>query len=1188
MGEIVYTEEQLKVINTRKANLLVSAAAGSGKTAVLSARIMSLIHEGMDIDRMLIVTFTVAAAAEMKERIAGLIDKEIGKHPEDSHLKRQQALIANAKITTIDAFCNFVVKNNFSDIDIEPGFIHMDEGQKKLLLKDSLDKVLEEYYRKEDPEFINLVEAYTADGSENSLEQYIAACIAEAENNLNPEKWLKEAYEGFECDEDTYFGSSWWQSRLCVQNMYIAGALEAAVLGLELCSDEAFSGYRNAMSDYASMLRALKANEDYEARYTILQRKVAKFSPAKRGADEETKAEITAYRNYARKVVDMLAAEYKDSKEALLHDAAFVAAHGRLIIKLAEEVRRSLVELKREKNLVDFSDIEHFALDILTKEVDGVRVTSPRAETYREHYDVVMVDEYQDSNYVQEYILRAVAGDDNYFMVGDVKQSIYSFRKAKPEIFINKYRKFKKEGIDTRINLNKNFRSRKPVTDFVNMIFESIMNVTTCDIDYDEETSLKYGADYYEKAVGSVKECDYQPEVLLLDKSYEEVTEELGIPSDKHCAEAYMIGLKIKELLNGGYEVYDDGVMRPASYGDVVILLRQMAGGLDERFKETLENMGIPVVVPRKSGYFDTYEVKTVINFLEIIDNPRRDIPLYSVLTSFFGGFTEEEIAAVKAGNDKCLYDVFLMNREDTKVAAFLDKLDMYRELTPYTGIQDILEKLIFEEGYMEYMTAFPGGIQRRANLEMLMQRAGDYAGSGFYGVFRFVRYISLLKAREVDYGEAEVIDEHADVVRIMTIHNSKGLEFPICFVSVMGGTFHELDRKCRFIADSENGIALNYIDPVLRVKRDTLKLNTLRANCNRDTKAEEIRVLYVALTRAREKLIITGYVGETEKYLDGIVDKDMLESVDVLGYKKYIDLIVNALGNRDRVAKYVKCIGGSELVGKAVNTLLREADKEDRLVNDAWPVIDEVYDGLMKNLSMEYSYDNLKGLYNKTTVSELKAKAYEDEEVHRIFKENEEKKYIPKFKDASAHENHGALTGSAYHRVMELCDFTATSENLTQREYEAFVADTIERETASGRYSAEYSGLVRPEKCAAFFRTQEACSMMAAARAGKLYKEKPFFHGISAKRLDAAFPEEENVLIQGVIDVYYEEDGELVVLDYKTDRVEREEELVSRYRTQLELYSEALEKITGMKVKGTCIYSFFFGKTIWVCKEGV
>ncbi|MDE7222658.1 MAG: UvrD-helicase domain-containing protein, partial [Acetatifactor sp.] len=818
-------------------------------------------------------------------------------------------------------------------------------------------------------------------------------------------------------------------------------------------------------------------------------------------------------------------------------------------------------------------------------------------------------------------------GHYNRFMVGDVKQSIYKFRLARPELFLEKYETYTQEdGSRQRIDLSRNFRSRKEVLTAVNGIFANLMSRDKGGIEYDSHAALHAGASYPEGP-------DCRSELLLAEKP------EKGSEETAKAREARMIAARIHRLRRE-YQVTDKvtGQLRPVQYGDMVILLRT-GSGWDEEFKEVLEAEGIPVYISSKTGYFAAQEVQELLQLLRALDNPTQDIPLFGVMKSIFGSFSEEEIALLRSDNREvslweavqcaagvktdCSADAIVGETPDgaaglqtadvesqgqengqqtldgelqEKCRCFLERINTYRRYTVYMPIRQLLETILREHDYLQYVTAMPAGSKRRANVEMLLTKASDFEKTSYFGLFHFVRYIEQLEKYDVDFGEAGSLDEHADVVRIMSIHRSKGLEFPVTFVSGLAKRFNMQDVHQAFLMDMDYGLGTDYVDIKNRVRNKTLRGLVVSRKMREENLAEELRVLYVALTRAREKLIMTACVAGAEELWQSYRQRRP-GPLSYLGFMKagsYLDDILPAL---DPEQVQVDVWQEEELVGEALQKQIDLAGKELQLEQAAlWASPEQVRE-LEQRFAYEYAYQELEQLYTKTSVSELKIAAMEekDEAAYQAFEEKEIVPYIPSFRK-DVQEAGGTLRGNAFHKVMELADYRLLYQGVyrefpesrevfvqtaDEERLQANLREMLAREVAEGRLPESYREVLREHQLIRFFRDPVAWRMWKADRAGLLYREQPFVYGISAARLKPQFPTKEKVLIQGIIDAFFVEDGRIVVVDYKTDRVQTGEELWNRYAEQLKYYEEALGKLMQLPVGEKILYSSRLGRCV-------
>lgn len=1269
-----FTPEQQRVIELHNSNILVSAAAGSGKTAVLVERIIRMICDGehpADIDRLLIVTFTNAAAAEMRERIAAGITARLETDPGNEHIQKQSALLHNAQITTIDSFSLFLIRNHFNEIGLDPDFRVADEGEIKLLQQEVLAQLLEDAYAgqfvPETPEqFHACVEYFCPGGRESVLEQHILNLSRYAGSFPWPAEWLEERKNDYAAgDMEALVHSDYGQYLTERVNRTVEGCLEKLREVKRLCElpdgPYMYGELTEAEIEQLERLTSCKDLEEQAAKIPAVT--FARLPSKKDDSVDPAKRELAkAIRNSVKDTLSDLSESYfKTPLELAVEQGKACREPLRMLLDLVLEFDRRLLAAKQERHLIDFSDMEHYALQILLKrekveESDGTGtdrtetkyriVPSDVAMEYRQYFQEILIDEYQDSNLVQEYLLSAISGEEegryNRFMVGDVKQSIYKFRLARPELFLEKYDTYQETGDLCRIDLAKNFRSRIQVVDAVNDVFSRIMSREIGGIAYDDKAALYPGAVY-----PAQEDPAYGSELLLIRKPEKGEREESGI-GEQHAEgagvlvdydnvrqlEALAIAARIKQL-KGSLQVMEKstGELRPVRYSDMVILLRTTSGW-DEEFKKILEQQGIPVYITSKTGYFGALEVQELLQFLRVLDNPRQDIPLFGVMQSVFGGFTQEEIAQIRSGGEghsrkrmtlyEALKEVAQSGRtveEGEEISAgesageeaelsqkadtFLQRIGHYRDLTPFTSIRDLLQRILDDYDYLNYVTALPTGSKRRANVEMLLTKASAFEKTSYFGLFHFIRYMEQLEKYDVDYGEADTLDENADVVRIMSIHKSKGLEFPVVFVSGLSKRFNMQDANQSLIVDMDLGVAVDYVDSVRRIKNKTLRRTVLSAKMKEDNLAEELRVLYVALTRAREKLILTAVLDKAdEKWeLAQMTGQERLTYLDFCEVGSYMDFLLPIL---PQTGIAVKTLRTEDLAVEELREQLRMGDRREQLRLIACGETTLTGDPeenerklmyLRERFAYQYPHPGLQKLYTKTTVSELKiaAMAEKDEAAFHTFEEKEVVPYIPGFRREQEKVS-GAVRGNAFHRTMELLDFTylftesglftgcpnnyeeyrrGLDKNRLQNRLEEF----LQRETISLRLTEEYAKAVSLPKILNFLEQELAYRMWRAQEQGLLYREQPFVLGIDAKRLDPDLPEGEKVLIQGIIDVFFIEDGEIVLLDYKTDVIDSLEALWNRYNVQIQYYEEALTKLMQMPVKERILYSFYLEK---------
>lgn len=1240
---VKWTKEQEQVIGLRNRNILVSAAAGSGKTAVLVQRILGKVMDPehpVDIDRLLIMTFTRAAAGEMRERIANALEDALGENPENEHLQRQTTLIHTAQITTIDGFCAYVIRNYFHLIGLDPGYRTGEEGELKLLQEDVMKELLEAYYAKDQEKYKYFIECYAAGKSDEGIRDLIYSLYHAAMSNPYPDEWLEKCIDSYKnTDIESIKASEWmkllWKNVLADLEQAKALAEEARKLcfspGGPYLYDDAISSDLLLIRD--AQEKALTGDFD-GTRAVLGSPAFARLSTKKpkEPVDDLLKEQVKALRENEKDILKDLGSRYftvGEEELPLLLECCREPVE--MLVELTREFIRLYGEKKREKNILDFTDMEHFALEILMERVAdegeaGYRMSQAARELSMK-YDEVMVDEYQDSNLVQEMITTCVSGwakkSKNIFMVGDVKQSIYRFRLARPELFMEKYKKYMlTDSEEQRIDLHKNFRSRSQVLSCANFIFRQIMGEDLGGIAYDEAAALYPGAVFPEGA----RDEFLSTEVLLVEKDSEEL-EDLMEGQDARELEALAISHRIQEMV-GKEKILDKetGEYRPVRYGDIVILLRT-ASGWSETFTDVLSAHGIPVYAASKTGYFSALEVVTVLNYLQVCDNPLQDIPLAGVLRSPLAGCTTQELAVIREEDPEgMLYESVLhfLGEEEQyslispkerealqeKLHGFITLLNEMRDLAVYTPVHELILEILRRTGYGNYAKALPNGAQRSANLAMLVEKAMDYEKTSYRGLFNFVRYIEHLQKYEVDYGEVNLSGAGEGSVEIMTIHKSKGLEFPVVILAGMGKQFNFQDLNAKLLIHPDYGLGADAILPDRRMVVSTLNKQVIRRQLLEESLGEEIRVLYVALTRAKEKMILTGAVSNLDKELISLShfrenQTELLPAETRLKGKNYLDYVLPALARHRCMDSLYEKIGlfptkenplyedpAQFQVKRITAQMLTEAEVVDQATGqmeenlledwDSEKVMDPgIREELDKRFGFVYPYEYRRDIPVKVTVSDLKKKSYhEDEEIEEaVYFEPDIVPLVPRFieeKTEAEEEFTGAARGTAYHRVMECLEYgkTDTSQNLKEQ---------IEELVQNQKLSEVEAKCVRVSDIRGFVECDLGQRMKAAALKGRLFREQPFVISRSAAEIDESWDESERVLVQGIIDAYFLEDEEIVLVDYKTDYVRRGEEkkLIERYHTQLEDYGQALERMTRRRVKEKYIYSFALKKAI-------
>ena len=1256
---VSWTTEQQQVIDLRNRNILVSAAAGSGKTAVLVERIVKIItdkNHPVDIDHLLIVTFTNAAAAEMRERIGNAIEKALDEQPGNEHLLRQLTLIHNAQITTIDSFCLYVVRNHFHEIDLEPNFRIGDEGELKLLREDVLGRVLEQNYEEPSEAFSDFVEGYASGRTDVALNEMILQLYEFSRSYPWPEKWLDSFVGAYRIETREELDRAEWLAPLTENICFVLKDCEQ-LLKQALAITQQDDGpdmYEKAVQSDLEKYEGLSRLTSFcELSGALSDIKYDRLASSRGFEGDPDKLELVkSLREQAKDVVKKLCKQYFFcSPEMMIEQLERTEPMLEEVVRLTKQFADEFAAAKRRKNLVDFHDVEHFALQILVdEETEKAKKT---AEEFRDTFEEIMIDEYQDSNEVQETLLRSISreerGENNIFMVGDVKQSIYRFRLARPELFMKKYDSYSLEESTTqRIDLHKNFRSREEVLTCTNDIFYKIMARSLGNVEYDAEAALYPGASYPVSA-------DFTPEILLAG-SNDELLEDTEL-SDKKTLEAKIVAEEIRHLMKTQPVTNKaTGELRAARYSDIVILLRSLSGWADS-LVEVLNGNGIPAHTVSSTGYFSTVEVQTVLSMLRLLDNPRQDIPMAAVLRSPMAGLTDEELAVLRLEDGSVPFHEAVLElaeglyeedgqkeisdseadseadqkqgrnadgkKEDDiettahrKLLKFYKKYRQLRQLVPDTPIHELIEIILRETGYGHYVAAMPAGNRRTANLNMLLEKAAAYEKTSYKGLFHFVRYIDELQKYDVDFGEADMVGENEDVVRIMSIHKSKGLEFPIVIVSGMGKNFNKQDTRSKMVLHPELGIGLDYMDGKLRIKSPTIAKKAIAKQIDLENLGEELRVLYVALTRAKEKLILTGTLKDAPEKLEFFRQQANLSKaadrplsyLTREGASGYLDWILPAvLSYGDKYP--VRIVEAAELVLDEVENQLEQNEDLTERIEEIEAADTQLVGQLKQRFSQRYPYQVDVLRKNKYSVSELKHRAMrerfeaEQEETVPAFLEEPVTPTIPLFiqREESVEQetaNRGALRGTAVHRVMECYDFA--SEKSVQEQMEA-----MEKEE---KITADMRALVKEQTVADFVSSETGKRMALAQRGGALYREKPFVMGFTEEELEnygfgvgsntdsceniyektdseqekeeqkKVRHEEDLTLIQGIIDVFWIEKDGIVLLDYKTDRVQQAKELIDRYETQLKLYADALERVFAarkLKVKEILIYSF-------------
>ncbi|MCR5823974.1 MAG: helicase-exonuclease AddAB subunit AddA [Lachnospiraceae bacterium] len=1262
MGELKLTEAQQRVVDAKDCSLLVAAAAGSGKTAVLVKRIIERLKSRQtSLDRLLIVTFTNAAAAEMKERIGKALRKELEKDPDNAVFKEQSALLADARISTIDSFCNSVVRENFQALDIDPCFSVMEPAENELICSDVLEELFEEEYEKRSEDFMALVSCYGEYKDDSAVRDLVSDLAKFADNEPRPAEWLDECLKDLEqgFDKD-------------MQDEILLEFRRTLKDSIAFCDH--YSAEINASGD--SLEVAETYEKDAEKLENILEKVTdldsavielnsldyARLKP-KKGLSEEEKEErkkLTAPREEYKDNIKTLRARYFNL--TLEEAETFYKRTGPVLtalVRLTREFMERVERVKREKNSFYFSDIAHMAFRILCqKDEAGNEGPTAVAKELADSFDEIMIDEYQDSSYLQEYMLKSISGEygdriPNLFMVGDVKQSIYSFRQARPELFEEKYEHFSDTGVHRKIDLSENFRSRKSVLEAVNVLLAPVMKKDMTEIEYDGAAALHFGSkDYIED--DPEKPC-YDTELILIDKKLSDVEEEEGEEASEEEEfettleedtedggsttsverEALTVAHKIREMIDSGFMV-SDGVtdagekkIRKVRPGDFAILTRK-SKGVTEVFAKALQKVQIAYTAETGTGFFDAVEVRKALAFLRILDNPYDDISFAAALYSPYGGFTASDLAKIrirygkteKPGKRKTLYECLQKALEEEegdeltgKIQRFMECLMKMRALNETLTVHELIEAFYKETGYKDDVTVMPGGDRRRGNLEMLVALAEKYEKSSFAGLHDFIRYIDRLLEKKSDFGEAEAEIEE-DAVAILTMHKSKGLEFPVVFACCLGGEFNKKDSKAAVLFNRKYGLGSNLVDRKKRLRAKTMKQIFLQDKEKIKGISEELRVLYVALTRAKEKLFMVASLTSPEKAILGWHNSLLInESPTYASLKKYKtamdfvgptifgemseeeigDLLVgNArdlavtrhAGKEEYTAHF--CLRLHTYTEKTASDLLKIETKEK---SDDGPCLEGkslldtpgVREEILEQEKFVYPEAAKVKAPMRVSVSLLKHIEIENL-MSREEKDESESQPMPGIPDENDKKevSAGALRGTLYHEVLEKLRYDGDYSSL--KKAEESVKKDVESLISECYLEADILKTVSVKDLATFCMSDIGKRMIEACGKGKLHREQPFVYGLSPeeyREYSKTEDETDMVMVQGIIDAYIDEGDEITLVDYKTDKVykDAEEELTAKYHVQLDLYAKALEKLTGKKVREKVIYSVSAGK---------
>ncbi len=1136
---VQWTEEQAKAVYGEKANCLVSAAAGSGKTQVLTGRILHrVVEEGLDIHRILVVTFTNAAAAEMRSRISRSLTDALSKDPENSHLQRQLPLLGSASITTMDAFCLQLLRTHFVEAGIDGGFRVSDGTEEKLLRAEAARQALEEMYASGDKVFLEFADCYSHLKDDSVLCDIAVSLLSFADSMPDPAGWLAEKADmyamagGEEFKESPYARAI--MNSVCRE---VRGAADrCAAAAIEFSETETYPEVFEA--DRLALLALCEKGVDWDALYD----RISMFTWARRR--RETKTELTEEAESVRKTIKK---QVDEAFEGIAYDAKAcagilgqAASHVQALCAFTARLSEIYTRLKQEKNILDYSDLEHFAIRLLSEDTEEGKRPSAIACALREKYDEIYIDEYQDSNDVQELLFTLLSGESigqpNMFMVGDMKQSIYGFRKTSPELFIQKSDTYGENGPNRQVTLSRNFRSRPEVLAFVNHIFRQIMCREVGGIAYTEKEMLYPGAPYPEKKTPCV-------EIAVADSD--------ASSAQRTEAEAFLIAEKIKEAMKE--EVYDLklGKYRPMRYGDIAVIMRS-ARDMAAPLKAACAAADIPLYCDVGGGYFETVEISVFLSLLRAIDNPQDDIPLLAAMRAPFFGFTEDELAGIRLADRRRMYYFAVTETAKKKTplgkkcAAFLKKLRQWRRQAAFLPTDTLILRLFEETGYLLFVSGTEGGEVKKANLELLFEKAHRFEATSFRGLFHFLQYVERISSGSDEVGEAKLIGEGENVVRLMSIHKSKGLEFPVVILAGAQRRFNRQSVQGPFLFHKDLGIGISHVEPDRRITYPTPARAAVAMQKHSEEMGEELRVLYVALTRAKEKLIVTASL-DAEKF-----EKNChggLSPAEVMHADSFLTLLGRAAQD-------------TPLAEINIYPPFETAEREIEKIQQQKPGV--VLPHIREILEFSYPRPDLAKIPSKISVTEYKRLKEEGDEISLpLYKATELK--IPRFRSMEGNIR-GASFGTLMHFIMQNIPY---KEVRTRCEIRAYVESLARKKILS----EEQAAAVDVEKLYRFWDGEMGHRIR---RAERVYREAPFTQTVPASLLTGnSAHKNERIVIQGIIDCFFFEKDGIVLLDYKTDAKVPEKVLKERYRTQMECYEMALRQKYFSEISQKIIYLF-------------
>ncbi len=1188
---VSWTREQREAIEYDGENILLAAAAGSGKTAVLVQRIIELIckkENPADINRLLVLTFTDAAAREMREKISDAVDKALAQNPDNEHLQKQRLLMHMSSISTIHSFCLNILKNNIHMTDLPASFSLISETENKMMIAQSLDRVLERFYGCIDKDFsiADLVMGYGGIKNDNTLRETVLGLFHFSRSMADPAKWLNASVREFKkVAESNSLNETVWQKWLTEKTQQSHFELIDiyrdinAEIEKRLGTDHPYSAFfAEEAASIARVFDHMDMADCESVREALSSFDFARMASGRRGAEGEVLAaqeKVKALRGLAKTVFADLWDFYKIPMHEMLDRIAKLYPILRTLKNIVLITNRSYTKKKREKNYLDFSDLEHEALKLIVRNPSV-------AEALQEKYSEILIDEYQDTNHIQDTIFRRVSRDNsNIFMVGDLKQSIYAFRNAVPKLFADKYCSYGEGGGGHLIRLFKNFRSRRQVVDMVNFIFRSTMNPEVGDVDYTEEEYLIQGASYPKLD----SESAYTPEFHFVCSNSE--LEDEGERLSKRELEARLAASRIRQMIDSKMQIFDKSLqtMRGIEYRDIVVLMRNTKTAAPI-FEEAFEKASIPVYTEVGKSYLNSPEVQTVLSFLQIIDNPRQDIPLIAVMRSPMWGFTPESLAKMRAECKKgCFFDAVCHCAEcgDQAAAEFLGELEKLRKCAETEGAERLIWRIYYEYGYFAYAGAQTRGAIRQANLRLLFERAAEFEHTALSGLFSFMNYIETIRSQGDDLTVAKAFSDGDNVVRIMTIHKSKGLEFPVVILADCDHEFNLSDLNNNIIWNNSAGLASDYVDTKMRIRYPSLPRAIAAATAKSELFSEEMRLLYVALTRAREKLICICSFKQTKSgpSLPLYDDQMRVKTAYVRSKKCFKDWLVAAIAAHPSAENIRTSFGFEGIVPICrvdfdIDTYVYQKQSDVPIPTEntaetevlAAETIEDIDKSVKSRLNYAYEGEALGKIPTKLSVSEVKRMQSEDEE------------YVPLLDELKVTETKtlgrvvGAQRGTVVHFIMQAADPKSIN---SADDAKALIARLV----ADKSITQPQADSADPNAIYSFFASDLGVRMKNAKR---LEREFSFY---TKAKIDEIYHNgvEGEILLQGTMDCFFEEaDGRVVLLDFKTDKAanrDRAAKVSERYKVQMKYYKQALSEILEKTVDECYLYFLDCGEAI-------